>query len=355
MEHDHSPLLGLQSTEPPLQLFPIGDGTGVVPDRCIDRDGSHLLRPAPPLPALVCAGVDHQAVEPGIEPIRIAQRGKLLPRANESFLHRILRQPLVPEDQASDRVQAIAGRGREDFECPVVPASCSLDEIAPHTPSITSPVSMTRAVRYDGSRGPGCSNNGRRRWYESGEYDQVRALCTDDGIVTTAWNTIGLYYGDTAESGTCDVNGSEFKRLARVHGGEDMTVLGTPIEVGDNTVAFGWEWSSGVSGTGLLHLRDGKIVVAVVNPSQAPIPRMGIWRFPAGKRTATNACTAIALVEIDLVEPRLDVGEWRVGPSCSGAPGGPRALTSNHHGRPAPGPMDRARARGSGDARVRRR
>ena len=133
--------------------------------------------------------------------------------------------------------------------------------------------------------------------YESGDYDRVRALYTDDGIVTTAWNTIGLYYGDTAESGTWDVNGSEFKRLAGVHGGEDMTVLGTPIQIGDNTVAFGWKWSSGVSGTALLHLRDGKIVVAVLNPSQVPITWKGIWRFPTGNWTATNDAGEVAVLE----------------------------------------------------------
>jgi hypothetical protein len=110
---------------------------------------------------------------------------------------------------------------------------------------------------------------------ESGDYDQVRALFTEDGIMTTAWNTIGLYYGETAQLGTWDVNGSDFKRLAGAHRGDDMTVVGTPIQIGDNTVAFGWEFASGVSGTALLHLRDGKIVVAILNPSQAPIPFMG--------------------------------------------------------------------------------
>ena len=110
---------------------------------------------------------------------------------------------------------------------------------------------------------------------ESGDYDQLRALFTDDGILTTAWNTIGLYYGETAQLGTWDVNGSDFKRLAGAHRGDDMTVVGTPIQIGDNTVAFGWEFASGVSGTALLHLRDGKIVVAILNPSQVPIPFYG--------------------------------------------------------------------------------
>jgi hypothetical protein len=111
--------------------------------------------------------------------------------------------------------------------------------------------------------------------FESSDYEQVRALFADDGIITTAWNTIGLYYGETSELGTWDVNGSEFRRIATLHGGEEFTVLGTPIQVGNNTVAFGWKWSSGISGTALLHLRDGKIVVAVFNPSQAPIPFQG--------------------------------------------------------------------------------
>ncbi len=108
--------------------------------------------------------------------------------------------------------------------------------------------------------------------FESGEYEQVRALFTEDGIMTTAWKTTGLYHGNTSHLGTWGVDGSEFRRIATLHGGEDHTVLGPPIQVGTNTVAFGWKWSSGFSGTALLHLRDGKVVVAILNPSQAPIP-----------------------------------------------------------------------------------
>ena len=110
--------------------------------------------------------------------------------------------------------------------------------------------------------------------FESGDYDQVRALFTDDGIITTTGNIMALYYGETAEVGQWEVDSPGFKWFAGAEGGGDMTVVGTPIQIGDNTVAFGWAWSSGISGTALLHLRDGKIVVAIVNPSQAPIPFM---------------------------------------------------------------------------------
>ena len=110
--------------------------------------------------------------------------------------------------------------------------------------------------------------------YESGDYEQVRALYTDDGIVTTAGNTYGFYYGDEpGVAGSWEVGGEEFRRLGSLHAGQDFQVLGTPVAVGGNTVAFGWRWSGGVDGTALLHLRDGKIVVAVLNPSQAPIVR----------------------------------------------------------------------------------
>ena len=68
------------------------------------------------------------------------ERGKLLPCANKRFLHRVLRQVGRPKDQASDRVQAITGGGREDFERLVVSVACRLDEIAPHSLSITHTV-----------------------------------------------------------------------------------------------------------------------------------------------------------------------------------------------------------------------
>lgn len=112
--------------------------------------------------------------------------------------------------------------------------------------------------------------------FESGDYEEVRALFTDDGILTTAANTHwALYRGEKSE-GEQGVNGAEFRRIATLHRGEDLMVLGTPIQVGDNTIAFAWQWGSGwVSGTCILHLRDGKIVVAIFNPSQFQIPLGG--------------------------------------------------------------------------------
>ena len=146
MEDEHGPLLGLESAETPLKLLAIRDRTRLVTRRGVEREGLYLSGPSPQLPALIRARVHHQAIEPGVEPVGIAQRGKLLPGPNQGFLHRILREGRVPKDETSNRVEAISSGGREDFEGLVVSATGSLDEISPHSLSISG-----RRLR-----GPGC-------------------------------------------------------------------------------------------------------------------------------------------------------------------------------------------------------
>ncbi len=174
VQDDHGPLVGLKSAESPLQLVPIGNRTRVVADGWLERERSHLQRPAPQLPTLVGTGVDQQAMEPGVEPIRIAQRGKLTPRANERFLDRVLRQVRRPKDQASDRIQAIAGGCRKDFECLVISAGVPLRRDRASYPLsifstawVTALSSMTdvgvRSTQSSGQEGPGAARSGQER------------------------------------------------------------------------------------------------------------------------------------------------------------------------------------------------
>lgn len=109
--------------------------------------------------------------------------------------------------------------------------------------------------------------------FESGEYDQVRALFTDDGVLTTASNIHEAVAKNSTENLADRVGENEFRRLSTLHGAEDFQILGTPVQVGDNTVTFAWAWDGGSpSGTALLHLREGKIVICILNPSQYSIP-----------------------------------------------------------------------------------
>ena len=109
--------------------------------------------------------------------------------------------------------------------------------------------------------------------FESGEYDQVRALFTDDGVLTTTNNIHEAVAMNSTENLADRVGETEFRRLATLHGTEDFQILGTPIQVGDNSVAFAWAWEGGSpSGTGILKLRDGKIAICILSASQAPLP-----------------------------------------------------------------------------------
>lgn len=111
--------------------------------------------------------------------------------------------------------------------------------------------------------------------FASGDYEQVRELFTDDGVLTTASNVHeAIMTGDTSHLAD-RVDEQEFIRLATVHGGQDFTILGDPLMIGDNTLAFAWEWGDGVHGTALLHIRNGKIVICILNPAQYRIPFTG--------------------------------------------------------------------------------
>ena len=105
--------------------------------------------------------------------------------------------------------------------------------------------------------------------YESGDLETIQALFADDGIITTTDKMYDLYWGGTYHLGTWEKEGSEFRRLASIHQGE-MTI--TRVIEMEGVVAFDWDWEDFASGTAVLHLRDDKIVVAMLTVSGDPIP-----------------------------------------------------------------------------------
>jgi hypothetical protein len=90
----------------------------------------HLDLVHPPLPAAgdVEARVGCQAVEPGVEPLRIAQPGKIAPGSNEGILDRVSRELTVPEDEASGRVQPREGSAGNHGKGVMIALPRSLDE-----------------------------------------------------------------------------------------------------------------------------------------------------------------------------------------------------------------------------------
>ena len=68
-------------------------------------------------------------MEPGVEPVRVAQARKVTPGSDICLLDRVARELRVPEDEAGDGVQPRDGRDDERVERVMIAPARSLDEI----------------------------------------------------------------------------------------------------------------------------------------------------------------------------------------------------------------------------------
>ena len=84
---------------------------------------------------LAIAGVDQQAVEPGVEAVGIAQAGDVRPGGDERLLGRILGLRLVAEDQPGDDVEPADRDARQLSERIVIARHRPLHEIPLHRAS----------------------------------------------------------------------------------------------------------------------------------------------------------------------------------------------------------------------------
>jgi hypothetical protein len=94
---------------------------------------------APLAHRLVHAGSNDEAMEPRVEPVRIAESGQVAPGDHQRFLDGILGPIDVAEDPLRDREEPVATRTEQVGVCLPVAASGRLDEIAIHglRPSLT--------------------------------------------------------------------------------------------------------------------------------------------------------------------------------------------------------------------------
>ena len=89
-----------------------------------------LDRTPSPAPGEVETGVDGQAMEPGVEPIRVAQTRQVAPGADECLLDRVARELRVPKDEAGRRVQPREGRVDERGEGVMIAPLRASDELS---------------------------------------------------------------------------------------------------------------------------------------------------------------------------------------------------------------------------------
>jgi hypothetical protein len=97
-----------------------------------DRELRQLERTPARAPDVVMAGVHEEAVEPGVERVRVAQTLDVAPGSDEGVLDGILRGIPIAQDPPRDRVQAVVRGGREGIEGLVIAPLCAFDEFGRH-------------------------------------------------------------------------------------------------------------------------------------------------------------------------------------------------------------------------------
>ncbi len=134
VEHEDRPLLGRQPPEPALDLVAIGErGEVIRRRRSVDRQDPNGRDPGALAARLRIADVDEHSLEPGVEPLRIAEAGQLAPGDHQRLLHRVLGEADVAEDAARDPEEQVAPRPGQDGERLPVPALGLLHEVAIHS------------------------------------------------------------------------------------------------------------------------------------------------------------------------------------------------------------------------------
>ena len=96
----------------------------------IDRVSSTSIGAPSPAPSEVETGIDGQSMEPGVEPVRVAETRQVAPGADERLLDRVARELRVPEDEAGRRVQPREGRVDERGEGVMIAPLRAFDELS---------------------------------------------------------------------------------------------------------------------------------------------------------------------------------------------------------------------------------
>jgi hypothetical protein len=100
MQDDQRPALGFQPPEGGIERLTLGDLVREVIRVAEILDGERDLDRTTPLPAGEPeAGANRQAMDPGLETIRIAETGQVPPRSDHRLLDGIPGQLRIPEDE----------------------------------------------------------------------------------------------------------------------------------------------------------------------------------------------------------------------------------------------------------------
>ena len=152
VEDEDRPLRHGERPQATLQLVPVGEiGRAIRLARLVAQERDRAL-PAPAVARGRRAGIDHQPVQPGIEPLDVAQRRQVPPGVQHRFLDGVLGEIGIAQDQAGDRVQSIDAAGGERGEGLSVPTPCPCHQLCLHASQLPRRDLVAASSLYDATR-----------------------------------------------------------------------------------------------------------------------------------------------------------------------------------------------------------
>ena len=129
VQDDDRAMRRIEAPKRAVEKLAIGEVTGHVGHgRRIERRNLDLDGPSPFPANEIEAGVDHEPMEPGIEPVQVAKARKVSPGTNQGLLNRVSSELRVPNDQSSGCVQPHDGQVNELREGVMIAAPGPFDE-----------------------------------------------------------------------------------------------------------------------------------------------------------------------------------------------------------------------------------
>ena len=132
-EHEDRALFRGEPSEGAIELVTIGDAEHVVRrPRRVHREHANLGEPASLTAGVRDADVREDAMDPGVESVRIAEIRQVSPGDHQRVLQGILGPIDFPKDPMGDREPSIATGSHQVDECRLVAIPRRLDELSVH-------------------------------------------------------------------------------------------------------------------------------------------------------------------------------------------------------------------------------
>ena len=156
MKDDHGPHLRIEPEEAAFELVAIGDGRRRVGHRgCVEFGQFDIDAMASSSSRLIDAGVDEQAMQPGIESVGIPKGGQITPGPDERVLHGVLGLFDIPEHEPGGAIQTGDRGACQLGEGVMIALPRSLHEVSLHHALGAGAAHMATLVEYGEAT---CSN-----------------------------------------------------------------------------------------------------------------------------------------------------------------------------------------------------